>query len=83
MGFAAMLQELREKAGLSQTGLAKKAGVPFRSVQNWEQGVRVPRPQALLALAEALGTTADELIRGMTGPKPKAKPHPRKRGGGA
>jgi transcriptional regulator with XRE-family HTH domain len=78
MRFADMLKEMREKAGLSQTGLAKKAGVPFRSVQNWEQGVRVPRPQALLALAEALGTTTDVLIRGMAGPKPR----PRKKGGG-
>lgn len=34
------LQNLRKAAGLSQSQLAKEAGVNFRMYQNYEQGVR-------------------------------------------
>ena len=35
-----MLKEAREKAGLTQEGLAEKTGLSLRSIQNWEQGRR-------------------------------------------
>jgi transcriptional regulator with XRE-family HTH domain len=66
MRFAELIQKLREQAGLSQSELARKAGVPVRSVQNWEQGHRLPRPQALLPLAGALGVAVDKLILSMS-----------------
>jgi transcriptional regulator with XRE-family HTH domain len=66
MAFAELIQKLREQAGLSQSQLAKRAGVPVRSIQNWEQGHRRPRPQALLPLAEALGVPVEKLIKSMT-----------------
>jgi transcriptional regulator with XRE-family HTH domain len=53
--FGALLQRLREQAGLSQSGLADRAGVPTRTIQNWEQGHREPRPGALITLGRALG----------------------------
>jgi transcriptional regulator with XRE-family HTH domain len=62
MGFKENLRTLREKAGLSQTELAKKAGVPFRSYQNWETGLREPRISTVTALAEALGVSVDQLV---------------------
>ena len=62
MAFIDNLRLLREQAGLTQTEMAKKAGVPFRSYQNWEAGSREPRIQALAAVAAALGVTVDELI---------------------
>jgi transcriptional regulator with XRE-family HTH domain len=62
MGFKENLRRLREQAGLTQTEMAKKAGVPFRSYQNWELGSREPRVQALSALAAALGVSMDKLI---------------------
>jgi transcriptional regulator with XRE-family HTH domain len=68
MGFKENLRLLREQAGLTQTEMAKRAGVPFRSYQNWEAGSREPRIQALAALAAALGVTVDELI-GQESPK--------------
>jgi transcriptional regulator with XRE-family HTH domain len=65
MSFGEMIQKLREQAGLSQSELALKAGVPVRSVQNWEQGHRQPRPMALLPLANALGVSVESLIKSM------------------
>lgn len=76
MPFAELIQKLREQAGLSQSELAKRAGVPVRSVQNWEQGHRQPRPLALLPLAEALGVPVEKLIKSMSdaGPPKAATP---------
>jgi transcriptional regulator with XRE-family HTH domain len=62
MGFAARLQELREGAGLSQPGLADRAGIPVDSIQNWEQGRTRPRLDALLKLARALDVSLDTLV---------------------
>ena len=33
-------KELREKSGLSRSGFAKFFGIPYRTVQNWELGLR-------------------------------------------
>jgi transcriptional regulator with XRE-family HTH domain len=42
--------------------LAEKAGLPLRSVQNWEISHREPRIDGLKRLARALGGTVDRLI---------------------
>src|SRR5262249_4325222 len=65
MRFAEMLRDVREKAGLSQSALAKRSGLPFRSIQNWEQGHRTPRAQAVLSLARALNVPPDQLLLAM------------------
>jgi transcriptional regulator with XRE-family HTH domain len=62
MGFKENLRRLRERFGLTQTEMARRAGVPFRSYQNWEMGSREPRLDGLSALAKALGVSADELL---------------------
>ena len=36
MTFGQNLQKLRERAGLSQSDLARRAGLSLRSLQNWE-----------------------------------------------
>jgi transcriptional regulator with XRE-family HTH domain len=70
--FAKNLKRLRALAGLSQSGLAEKAGVSLRNLQNWEQGHREPRLDMILPLARALGVTADELLAGgEEAPKPR------------
>ena len=33
------IKEIRQKEGLSQQALAKKIGVSYRTIQNWENGV--------------------------------------------
>jgi transcriptional regulator with XRE-family HTH domain len=53
---------------MSQSQLAKAAGVPFRSLQNYEQGHRPASLQAAAKLAQALGCTIDELA-GIEKPK--------------
>jgi transcriptional regulator with XRE-family HTH domain len=59
MRFGEKLQELRQRAGLSQSGLAEKSEESVRNIQNWEIGHRVPRAEALFRLAKALGVSAE------------------------
>jgi putative transcriptional regulator len=57
-----MLKQAREEAGLTQAALAERTGLPLRSIQNWEQGHRVPRVGVILALAKALKTRPEKLL---------------------
>jgi transcriptional regulator with XRE-family HTH domain len=54
-------KSVRESKGLTQAQLAKAAGVPLRSLQEWEQGTRIPRFDRAVALADGLGVSLDEL----------------------
>jgi transcriptional regulator with XRE-family HTH domain len=72
------LQQLRQDRGLTQTRLAELAGVPFRSLQNWEYGRRTLLFDAAIKLADALGITLDELA-GRTPPADQGKPEPPKK----
>jgi transcriptional regulator with XRE-family HTH domain len=62
--FSGNLKRLREAAGLSQSGLAIKLGMPATTLQNWEQGRRKPRIDQLETIAAAVGATVDELVAG-------------------
>lgn len=59
------LKHYREKAKLSQSQLAEKAGISFRTLQDYEQG-RKPlegaRAITVLTLARILGCTVEDLI---------------------
>jgi transcriptional regulator with XRE-family HTH domain len=55
--FGARLRELREAAGLTQLGLAQKAGLHREAVGQLERGTRHPAWETVLALAEALGVS--------------------------
>jgi transcriptional regulator with XRE-family HTH domain len=55
------LQELRLSKELSQTQLAKLAGVPVGSLRSWEYGRREPLLSTAARLAIALGVSLDEL----------------------
>lgn len=61
-GFAERLKELRERAGLSQTQLAERAGTHFTAVSKLELGKRSPSFRLALDLAEALGLGVGELV---------------------
>src|SRR5262245_53358187 len=53
--FGALLRRHRLAAGLTQEGLAERAGVSARGVQDLERGVRaVPRADTVRMLADAL-----------------------------
>lgn len=73
MPFGQTVRHLRRRAGLTQMALAQKARLSLRSVQNWEQGHRIPRVGTLLALAKALGLSVDDLLADERADTPHAK----------
>ncbi|HHY66018.1 MAG TPA: helix-turn-helix transcriptional regulator [Alicyclobacillus sp.] len=56
------LREIREKAGLTQSDLAKASGVSQSHISEIEAGNTVPTVFVAKRLAWALGVTVDELI---------------------
>jgi transcriptional regulator with XRE-family HTH domain len=57
------IKKLREKTGLSQDQMARKANMPLSTYLKVENGV-TPNPsiQTLLNIAEALAISLDELV---------------------
>jgi transcriptional regulator with XRE-family HTH domain len=70
--MGARLQKLRLAAGLSQSQLARAAGVPVGSLRGWEQARRTMLVDTAVKLADALGCTLDELAGRV--PLPEAPP---------
>jgi transcriptional regulator with XRE-family HTH domain len=58
--------------GLTQTELAKKAGIALRTVQNIEAGKR-PQPIIFAAVARALDMSSAELRQATEGAEPEAQ----------
>ncbi len=58
------IREYRERVGMTQAELAMQLGKTQSAICQWESGVRAPRPAMLLRLADVLGCTVDELLRG-------------------
>lgn len=61
MKFADLLRELRAKANLSQSGLARASGLSLGAIHDYEQGKRKPGLGSAAKLAKALGTTCEVL----------------------
>jgi transcriptional regulator with XRE-family HTH domain len=61
------LRRLREAAGMSQTDLARAAGIPIGSLRNWEQDRRIPRLDAAASLAAAMHVSLDTLAGDLLG----------------
>lgn len=61
------LKHMREKVGLSQSELADAAGVPIRTLQNYEQG-RLDIDQCsferIIRIAIALGCRVEDILSG-------------------
>ncbi|MHC5250653.1 helix-turn-helix domain-containing protein [Enterococcus sp. LJL90] len=57
------IKRLRNMRGLTQDQLAKKVGVRYNSIQNYEGGVSTPKGNRLALLSEALEVTP-ELLKG-------------------
>src|SRR5208283_3826818 len=64
----AHLRELREAAGLSLRELARQIGEQPSNVNYWETSGNLPRSDVVVAIAQALGVSADEVLGQ---PKPK------------
>lgn len=58
------IKAARERAGLSQTELARRLGIRQPSVCAWEAGKTFPSYPKLIELCAILRVTADELLRG-------------------
>ena len=56
------LREWRLRRFLTQRDLAERVGVPYQTVQRWENGTSFPRPGHLRRLSEVLEASFDELV---------------------
>ena len=54
----------RKQAGLTQAGLAEKLNYSDKAVSKWERGCGAPDISLLPRLSQALGTSAEALLRG-------------------
>jgi DNA-binding transcriptional regulator YiaG len=76
-----LIQKLRARLGLSQTALAKLAGVTGAAVVQWEQGRASPsgaRRKAVVALRRLGRREVKRLLAQMPPPAKKRGPRPRK-----
>lgn len=62
--FGNFVAELRGEKGITQRQLAEQLFVSNKAVSKWECGLSMPDVALLLPLAEALGVTVEELLRG-------------------
>jgi DNA-binding XRE family transcriptional regulator len=69
--FGERLQQLREKAGLTQEGLAEASGVNVWAIRNYEQGRREPNWKIAILLARAIGVTVEAFADCSEQPLPK------------
>lgn len=56
-----LIKDARKNAGLTQAELAKKLGVPYQSISQWERDIRNPKSETLKKIAEALDVTLLDL----------------------
>jgi transcriptional regulator with XRE-family HTH domain len=63
--FADNLRRARAESGLSQTQLAKAAGISHSEIYRLEAGTREPRLGTLLSLGNALGIDGADLLDGL------------------
>lgn len=59
-----LIAELRKKQGLTQQQLADKLNLSNKTISKWESGSGSPDISNLPVLAEALGISVDELLKG-------------------
>lgn len=62
--FPERLRRLRERKNVKQYIMSELCGLNQNAIRRFELGERVPRADALEAMADYLGVTMDELWRG-------------------
>ena len=65
--------DCREQLGWTQRALAERAGLSVTFVSEVENDRRVPGTEALLALANALGSSLDYLVKGAVATPPRSR----------
>ena len=59
------LAKLRKAKGLTQEGLARKASISYHTIIKLESGgIKNPKADTILKLAEALAVSTDKLLKG-------------------
>lgn len=56
------LKEQRERAGLSQSELAKRTGIKQQNISRWENNTHVPNVRDCITLALFYGVSLDYLV---------------------
>lgn len=67
-----LIAELRKQKGLTQQQLADQICLSNKTISKWESGVGCPDIGNLPVLAEALGVSVDELLKGELRAQPEA-----------
>jgi putative transcriptional regulator len=62
-GLANRLREARAERGWTQAELAERVGVTRKTINTVENGVFTPSTLLALKLAQAMGTTVEDLFR--------------------
>ena len=62
MQIGANIAAYRKRAGMTQAGLAEKLNYSDKAVSKWERGESVPDVVTMMAIAEQLGTTVNDLM---------------------
>ena len=63
MDLIKQIKYWREKTGLTQEGLARKAGISYNTIIKLETGgIKDPRISTIIKIAKALEITIDELL---------------------
>ena len=65
MKIADNIRLLRKEKGLTQKQMGEKLNIPFRTIMNWERGVREPSSQNMVAL-ENFFNVSGSFLRGET-----------------
>lgn len=71
MDLSERIKSFRQKKGYSQEQLARKLHLTQGAVSQWELGITSPSAPQISALADLLGTSADDLL-GRTKPEASA-----------
>lgn len=64
MGFGENLKKRREALGLGMAELAECADIAQPQISKYERGQALPNVVLAVALAERLGTTVEQLVKG-------------------
>lgn len=62
MNLSKTLKEKRQELNLKQSELAEKAGITLSAISNYEQGLREPKLNVLIKIADIFDMTLDELV---------------------
>lgn len=68
--IAARIKQMRQRAGLSQSQLARQVGVERQQVASWENARNKPNEESLLLLSKVLHTSISFLFGETDDPRP-------------